>query len=106
MAWFYLLLAILLEVAAAVAMKLSYGFDSILASILIFIFYGLCLVAFTLALREIELGIAYAVSSGLGTALVAIVGIFEFSESTSIAKIICILLIIIGIIGLRYYDYG
>lgn len=101
MSWFYLILAIILEVAGTTSMKLSQGFTKLLPSILIFIFYGFCFSLFTLAVKKIDISVAYAVWSGLGTALIAALGIWYFKEPASALKIISIGLIIVGIIGLN-----
>jgi small multidrug resistance pump len=101
MSWLYLILAIVLEVSGTTCMKLSYGFTKLLPSILMFILYGFSLGALTLALKKIDVGMAYAVWSGLGTALIATVGILWFKEAISAVKIISLGLIIIGVIGLH-----
>lgn len=99
--WLYVLLAILLEVVATSCMKFSEGFSKIVPSILMFVCYGLCFTALTFALKKLELGIVYAVWSGLGTILIAAIGIFVLNESVSPAKIGGILLIIIGVVILK-----
>lgn len=101
MNWFYLILAILFEVAGTASMKLSYGFTKPLPSILMFIFYILSLISLTLTLKTIDVSIAYAVWSGLGTALIALIGIFWFKEPFTTIKVISIFLIIIGVVGLN-----
>ncbi|MGC8719291.1 MAG: DMT family transporter [Thermodesulforhabdaceae bacterium] len=101
MAWLYLILAILFEVAGTTCMKLSAGFSKLIPSILLFLFYAGSFVAVTFALKEIDVSIAYAVWSGLGTALITLVGIFFFRESVTLLKIVSILLIIIGVMGLN-----
>lgn len=82
-------------------MKLSKGFTQIVPSVFMFLFYAASFVMLTLALKKIEVGVAYAVWAGVGTALIATVGILYFHESTSILKIVSILLIIIGVVGLN-----
>jgi small multidrug resistance pump len=99
--WLYLTYAILLEVAGTTFMKLSHGFTKIVPSVLIFVFYTASFVMLTLALKKIDVGIAYAIWSGVGTALIAIIGIAYFREPSTIIKIASISLIIIGIIGLN-----
>ena len=101
MGWFYLLLAIAFEVTGTTFMKLSDGFSKLGPSIAMFIFYILSLSALSFALKKIEVGTAYAIWSGLGTALITIIGIIIFKESLSILKIISIILIIIGVVGLQ-----
>lgn len=99
--WFLLVAAILLEVAGTTAMKLSYGFTRLLPSILLFTFYALSFAALTIALKRIEVSTAYAIWSGLGTVLIALIGIWFFNESVSPLKLASIALVIIGVIGLN-----
>jgi small multidrug resistance pump len=101
MSWLYLVLAIVLEVSGTTSMKLSQGFTQMLPSILMFLFYGLSLGALTLALKSIDVSVAYAVWSGLGTALIATVGILWLKEPLNTLKIVSLMLIIIGVIGLN-----
>src|SRR3712207_5773854 len=74
------MLAILAEVAGTTSIKLSEGFTRLVPSVAIFVFYGLSLGMLNLALKEIDLSFAYAVWSGIGMALIAMVGIYWFSE--------------------------
>ncbi len=101
MNWYYLLLAIIFDVAGATSMKLSYGFSKTLPSFIMIISYILCIGFFTLALKKIEASTAYAIWAGLGTALIALVGFVFFKESMDLTKIISIVLIILGVIGLN-----
>jgi len=100
MSWLYLLLAILLEVSGTTSMKLSEGFTKVTPSIMIFVFYGLSFVSLTLALRELDVSVTYAIWSGLGTALIAIIGYVWFHEPMSLVKVISVLFIIGGVLGL------
>ena len=99
--WLYLTGAILLEVAGTSCMKLSQGFTKLIPSILIFVFYGLSFVGLTIALKKIDVSIAYAVWAGIGTALIAGIGMFYFKEPLTLVKVISILLIIAGVVGLN-----
>ncbi|WP_044557269.1 DMT family transporter [Halobacteriovorax marinus] len=101
MSWLYLALAIILEVAGTTSMKFSNGFTKLFPSILMFVFYILSLSTLTLALKKIDMGMAYAVWAGLGTALISIVGVLFFKESINIMKVASILLIILGVVGLN-----
>ena len=98
--WLILASAIVLEVAGTASMKLSEGFTKLVPSVLIFVFYAASFVALTFALKKIEVSIAYAVWSGAGTALIALIGILYFNESLTVLKVMSILLIIAGVIGL------
>lgn len=99
--WLFLLMAIVFEVAGTTSMKLSDGFSNLLPSVFIFVFYGIAFVALTFALKTIEVSIAYAVWSGLGTVLVACLGILIFKESVTAMKLASIALIILGVVGLH-----
>ncbi|MEH2277799.1 MAG: multidrug efflux SMR transporter [Nostoc sp.] len=99
--WIYLIAAILFEVSGTTCMKLSQGFTRILPSVLIFVFYGLCFTSFTFALKRLEVSVAYSVWAGLGTILIAIIGIIWFRESATFIKLMSIALIIIGVIGIN-----
>jgi small multidrug resistance pump len=102
MSWLFLFLAILLEVAGTTAMKLSHGFTRPVPSVMMFVFYGLCFSSLTLALKQIDVSIAYAVWAGFGTALIAGVGILWFKEPATTLKLVSISLIILGVIGLNF----
>ncbi|MEH1797058.1 DMT family transporter [Nostoc sp.] len=99
--WIYLIAAILFEVSGTTCMKLSEGFTKIVPSVLIFIFYGLCFSCLTLALKRIEVSVAYSVWAGLGTVLIAMIGIVWFRESATLIKLLSIALIIVGVIGIN-----
>ena len=99
--WLYLAGAIILEVAGTISMKISEGFAKIIPSILIFLFYGLSFAAMALALKKIEVSVAYAVWAGVGTALITVIGVLYFKEPVTLLKIASIGLIIIGVMGLH-----
>lgn len=101
MQWFYLLLTILFEVSGTTSLKLSEGFTKFVPSALVVVFYGTSFYLLSLTLKKIDVSIAYAIWSGLGTALVTIVGILWFREPTTAIKIISIGLIILGVVGLN-----
>jgi small multidrug resistance pump len=101
MTWIYLALAILLEVAGTTCMKLSDGFTKMVPSILLFVFYTLSFGMLTLALKRIDVSVAYAVWSGVGTALIATIGVLWFKEPMTALKLISLALIIIGVVGLN-----
>jgi small multidrug resistance pump len=101
MCWVYLLAAILLEICGTTCMKLSLGFTRFWPSVLLFVFYSLSFAAVTLAIRHIEVSVAYAIWSGVGTALIATIGILWFKEAVSALKLVSLVLIVVGIVGLR-----
>ncbi len=101
MSIFYLIIAIIFEVAGTTCMKLSYGFTKAVPSILMIILYLLSLGSLTFALKKIDVSVAYAIWAGIGTALIVAVGILWFKEPVTALKIISLGLIIIGVIGLN-----
>jgi len=101
MNWVYLASAIVLEVLGTTAMKLSAGFSKPLYGVLMAICYISCFWFLTLALNRMDVGAAYAVWSGAGTVLIAAIGILLFKDSVSLLKIVSIVIIIAGIIGLN-----
>ena len=101
MYWFYLAMAILTEVMGTTCMKLSEGFTRAVPSVLVFVLYMVSFAFMILALKKMELGVVYAIWAGLGTALIAIIGIAWFQESVSLLKIVSIVFIVLGVMGLR-----
>lgn len=102
--YFLLLLAIVFEVCGTTCMKLSDGFSKLIPSVLIFIFYAISFFFFTLALKRIDVSIAYAIWAGLGTALITVMGIFWFKEPASALKLISLVVVVAGVIGLHISD--
>jgi small multidrug resistance pump len=101
MSWVFLVLAIVFEVMGTTSMKLSQGFTQLFPSVLMFLSYGLSLSALTMALKTIDVSVAYAVWSGLGTALITSVGVLWMREPLTALKVVSIVLIIIGVMGLN-----
>lgn len=105
MNYYYLLfLAILFEVCGTTCMKLSEGFSKLVPSIMLFVFYAISFSFFTFALKRIDVSIAYAIWSGLGTALITVIGIFWFKEPASALKLISLVVVVAGVIGLNLSD--
>lgn len=99
--WFWLFFAIFCEVIGTTCLKLSYGFSKLIPSLATGIFYGMSFYSLSNALKFMDIGVAYSIWSGLGTAIVAIIGVYLFGEAVCTIKIISILLIIIGVVGLN-----
>jgi small multidrug resistance pump len=98
--WVLLFTAILFEVAGITSMKLSRGFSEPLPSLAVPVFYVFSALAVILALKRLELSMAYAIWSGVGTALAAIIGITYFCEPLTLFKIASLMLVILGVVGL------
>ncbi len=101
MAWLWLMLAIVLEVSGTLCLKWSAGFTRLLPSVLIVVFYGASFASLVMALKRIELGVAYAIWSAVGTALIVGLGIVLFKESATLIKLSGIALIIVGVVLLH-----
>jgi small multidrug resistance pump len=104
--WTYLVVAILTEVAGTTLMKISQGLTKLIPTVLMFVLYGISFVFMAMALKKIEVSIAYAIWSGLGTALIAVIGIIAFRESLNYPKMIGVVLIIGGVILLNLKGAG
>jgi small multidrug resistance pump len=99
--WLCLAGAIALELAGTTSMKLSHGFTRTLPSILLFVFYGLSFALMTVAVKRIDMSVSYAIWSGVGTALITLIGVMWFRESLTAVQVGSIVLIIVGVVGLR-----
>lgn len=101
MPWLLLSLAIVTEVMGTLALKTSNGFSNLGASAVVIGAYCASIFLLGLSLKGIDVGVAYAIWAGVGTALIAVAGLFLFNESMTLLKLISIALIIIGVIGLN-----
>ncbi|GAA0565138.1 DMT family transporter [Actinomadura livida] len=101
MAWIYLLVASLMEMVWATALKQSDGFTRLWPTVIGLTVALLSVVILTLSLRDLPIGTAYAVFTGLGAVGVALVGILALNESTSPTRLLCLTLILVGVVGLQ-----
>ncbi len=101
MAWIYLLIAGLFECIWAIGLKYTEGFTKLIPSSITLIAMVLSIWFLSLALKTIPIGTGYAVWTGIGAIGVAIIGMVFLGEPRQIARIICLLLIVSGIIGLK-----
>ena len=101
MAWVVLVAAGLFETAFAVLLKLSDGMSRLWPTV----GFGACaLISFsllTVALRDLEVGPAYAVWTGIGAAGTAVVGMIVLGDTVSVAKLVSISLVLAGVVGLN-----
>ncbi len=102
MAWIYLILAGLLEVGWAVGLKYTDGFTKLLPSIVTIAAMIGSFALLSQALRVLPIGTAYAIWTGIGAVGTALLGMVLFGEPRDVARILCILLIIMGILGLKF----
>jgi len=101
MAWVYLVIAGLFECGWAIGLKYTEGFTRLVPSLLTVSAMALSFWLLSTAMKTIPVGTAYAVWTGIGAVGVAILGMFLFGESRDIVRIICLLLIVSGILGLK-----
>lgn len=101
MAWLILFFAGLLEICWAVGLKYTDGFTRPLPTVLTLIAMACSVGLLGLAVRELPVGTAYAVWSGLGAVGTVIAGIMLFGESMALIKLVSVALIVIGLLGLK-----
>lgn len=101
MNWIYLFIAGLLEIGWAIGLKYTEGWTRLVPSVLT----GAAMIAsfyfLSVAVKSLPIGTAYAVWTGIGTVGAAVLGMFIFDEPRELSRILCILLIVAGIAGLK-----
>jgi quaternary ammonium compound-resistance protein SugE len=102
LAWILLVAAGLLEIAWAISMKASHGFTKPHFASITLVAAALSFALLGLAMRQLPVGTAYAVWTGIGAVGAAILGAVFFGESLTVGRIGCISLIVLGILGLRF----
>lgn len=104
MTYLYLAVAIIAEVAATSALKASEEFTRLFPSIIVVVGYGIAFYFMTLVLRVIPIGITYAIWSGLGIVLVAVVGFILYKQTPDIPAILGMGLIISGVVVIHVFS--
>ena len=104
MPWFLLALAILSEVVGTLALKMSNGLSMLIPSIIVVVGYSTSFWFLALCLKSLDVGTAYAIWAGTGTALVCIAGIFLFKEPMTAIKAMSLALVILGVVGLHWAE--
>ncbi|GAA0204604.1 quaternary ammonium compound efflux SMR transporter SugE [Kangiella japonica] len=106
MAWVYLCIAGLFECAWAIGLKYTEGFTKAVPTAFTIVAMIISFWLLSIAMKTIPVGTAYAVWTGIGAVGVAILGMFLFNESKDILRILCLLLIVTGIVGLKLVSKG
>ena len=101
MKWLMLYVAITFEVGGTTALKMSDGLTRISMFSASLALYAVSFVLLALALRALPVGVAYAIWSGLGTVVVALIGMIWFGESATAGRVAFIALIVVGAVGLN-----
>jgi len=103
MSWILLVISGFLETAWAVALERSQGFTKPLPSVVFAVALIASMIGLGLALREIPVGTGYAVWVGIGAVGTALIGMIWLGEPANIARIVCLVLIVAGVVGLKVF---
>ena len=101
MAWALVILAGLFETGFALSLKASNSFTRLAPSVLFVVFAAASFTLLSTALRSLPVGSAYAVWTGIGAAGTAVAGMVFLGESTEVLKLVSIVLIVAGVVGLQ-----
>lgn len=101
MAYLYLAAAIIFEILGTMSMKYSEGFTKVVPSILTIVCSGICFVGLALALKTLPVSNVYAIWAGVGTAVMAVVGMYYFNEPLPMQKVLATSLIVLGVVLLN-----
>ena len=104
MKWLYLIIAVIFEVIATSALKESNSFTKLVPSLFVIIGYSISFYFLSLTLKNLSVGITYAIWSGLGILLICLVGYFRYGQNLDFPAIIGILFIGIGILIIRFFS--
>ncbi|MFC7515395.1 quaternary ammonium compound efflux SMR transporter SugE [Herbaspirillum sp. GCM10030257] len=104
MSWTLLLIAGLMEVGWAIGLKYTQGFTKLWPSVATLVSMVFSVILLGIAMKTLPAGTSYAVWTGIGTVGTAVLGMVLLGESTSFPKIACVLLILCGVAGLKYFD--
>jgi small multidrug resistance pump len=99
--WLLLALAIVTEVMGTVALQLSDGFRRLVPAAIVVVGYGISFYLLALTLQRLEIGVTYAIWAGVGTALVAVIGVVFLGEPLNGAKVVGVVLVIAGVASLE-----
>lgn len=104
MAWFYLGVAIISEVIGTLALKSSDGFTHLAPSTLCIIAYSIAFYCLSLVVKDVSVGVAYAIWSGAGIVLITALSALLFKQTPDLAAIIGMTLIIAGVIVINIFS--
>lgn len=102
--WWILAVAIIAEVIATSALKVSEGFTRLIPSLVVVVGYSIAFYGLALTLKTIPVGVAYAIWSGMGIVLVTLIGWFLFDQKLDPAAIIGMVLIIAGVVVMNVFS--
>lgn len=104
MAWLILFIAALFEVAWAVGLKQTHGFTQLWPSVWVLGAMAVSIYLLSVAVQSIPIGTAYAVWTGTGAVGTAVFGMLIYGEGAAMSRIVCLMLIVSGIVGLKFFS--
>ncbi len=102
--WIYLVIAIACEVAATSALKAAEGFTRLVPSVIVVAGYVTAIYLLSLTLRTIPVGVAYAIWSGVGVALIAVIGWVFLGQKLDLPAIVGLVLIVAGVVVINLFS--
>jgi small multidrug resistance pump len=104
MSYLYLAIAIVAEVIGTSALKAAEGFTRLLPSLVVVVGYGAAFYFLSLALKVIPVGIAYAIWSGVGVALITLIGWVVFKQRLDAPALAGLALIVAGVVVIQFFS--
>lgn len=101
-AWTYLFIGIVFEVIGTTCLKLSNGFSETTWSTLCIACFVSAMYVLSISVKTLDISVVYAIWSGVGIALISLIGVFFFHETMSLLKLLFISLIVVGVVGLQF----
>ena len=102
--WFYLSVAIVAEVVGTSFLKSSEGFTKIVPSLIVAVSYAVAFYFLSVSLRTIPVGVAYAVWSGVGVALISLAGFVFLGQKLDAGAVVGIVLIVVGVVVINLFS--
>ncbi|MDF2808150.1 MAG: QacE family quaternary ammonium compound efflux transporter [Cellulosimicrobium sp.] len=106
MAWIVLIASGMLEAGWALSLKASHGFTKLWPSVAFVVMLVLSMVGLSIALKSLPVGVAYGVWVGIGASLTAVLAVVLFDEPVTVLKVISLVLIVAGVVGLNLSGGG
>jgi len=104
MGYVYLAIAILAEVVGTSALKSAAGFTRLVPSLIVIAGYGTAFFFLSLVLRTIPIGVAYAIWSGVGVALIALIGWLVYRQNLDAGALVGIALVVAGVVVIQVFS--
>ncbi len=106
MAWIVLIVSGMLEAGWALSLKASHGFTRLWPSVGFVVLLAASMIGLSIALKSLPVGVAYGVWVGIGAALTAVLAVVVLDEPVSVLKVVSLVLIVAGVVGLNLSGGG